>query len=993
MLIKRIAKSFSNITIPKGLRLAFEIMIWVFLTYCCVFSTQHSDFFTVQDKNGYIVFSFFLFPFLMLAALYGYLISYISFVIAFIIFYVTNMSETYFMAVQLVAVTCFSLFSQYSFFKTKKNTAIAAVCTLLVTDIIEFVCFSIIQADNYDMSVLTIIFSYIPNEFMLMFLMAFMIYWFMNKTPDSIKTIFPLGRMYTKEYENNKELQRGVRKTRVSIKITVIIISIELILGFCVAFFMIALFPDLKKVVVGSIDQNNEIVSENTEESNKSTIISEIENLDFNFGDSAISYDLKMILLMLCVGVPLGGFANFYTKRTIGEPLGYMSDFMYEFANADDDKKKEAGLKVDSLNIKSRDEIGVVYQSMKSTVHSIEEYIERIEKEQKLEIDLEIAKKSSEAKSTFLSNMSHEIRTPINAVLGMNEMIIRETDDENILEYANNVKSAGNSLLRIINDILDFSKIEAGKMDIIPVQYNIGSTINDIINMISVKAQGKGLELEINIDKDIPSVLIGDELRIKQCVTNILTNAVKYTEKGTVTLNMSYRKIDDNNIMLRYQVIDTGIGIKDEDIGKLFSPFERIEEIRNRTIEGTGLGMSIVKKLLAMMDTRLDVKSVYGEGSDFSFEIKQEVVSWEELGDYKEKYKEYVKSIAKYHEKFKAPDAEILIVDDTEMNLMVVTQLLKTTRIKIDTATSGRQTLEMVQNKKYDAIFIDHRMPEMDGIETLDAMRTLEGNLNKDVPCIAFTANAGANARDEYISYGFIDYISKPVKSEDLEELLLKYLPQQKIQIMSAEDIDSEDTANAGTSIPEIEMLKKIDGISVDEAIANCGGEQILLNVIKDFYLSIDSKSNDIGRYADELDYRNYTVAVHALKSSARLIGADELSRLAAQMEECGNKEDKDSITQMTPELLIRYRGYKHLFADIEEDTAGQKDLPVIDVEELEQAYSDMKEVIEAYDFDTADGIMKMLSEYTIPEEYKSKNEDIRRLLALVDRDKLLEIL
>ena len=281
----------------------------------------------------------------------------------------------------------------------------------------------------------------------------------------------------------------------------------------------------------------------------------------------------------------MAAFANYYTKVTIGGPLGVMSDFMYEYANADDERKLDVGRKVDSINVKTRDEIQILNDSMKATVHAVEDYIGRIHEKQEVEKELEIAQRSNEAKSSFLSNMSHEIRTPINAVLGMNEMILRECEDEQILEYAANVKSAGNSLLGIVNDILDFSKIEAGKMDILPVQYHIGSTINDLVNLVAAKISDKGLELEINVDETLPVQLIGDEIRIKQCVTNILTNAVKYTEKGTVTLNIGYRKTDDKNIMLRFQVVDTGIGIKEEDLDKLFSPFERIEEIRNRTIE------------------------------------------------------------------------------------------------------------------------------------------------------------------------------------------------------------------------------------------------------------------------------------------------------------------------------------------------------------------------------------------------------------------------
>ncbi len=324
----------------------------------------------------------------------------------------------------------------------------------------------------------------------------------------------------------------------------------------------------------------------------------------------------------------------------------------------------------------------------------VTEDIDKEKRERERLIDAsERAVAASEAKSAFLSNMSHEIRTPINAVLGMNEMILRECDDKNILGYSESIRTAGSTLLGLINDILDFSKIEAGKMEIIPVDYDLSSVINDLVNMIQMKADAKGLRLEFEISREVPKQLHGDEVRIKQIVTNILTNAVKYTEKGKVTLCIDYGKIPDeeDSIMLNVAVKDTGIGIKKEDMKKLFSEFDRIEEKRNRNVEGTGLGMSITKRLLEMMGSSLQVESKYGEGSKFFFSLKQTVVKWEELGDYEAAYKAALASREKYHEKFRAPQAEILVVDDTPMNLEVFKNLLKQTEIKIETAGSGEE--------------------------------------------------------------------------------------------------------------------------------------------------------------------------------------------------------------------------------------------------------------------------------------------------------------
>ncbi|MBR1397632.1 MAG: hypothetical protein IJ563_08890 [Selenomonadaceae bacterium] len=309
---------------------------------------------------------------------------------------------------------------------------------------------------------------------------------------------------------------------------------------------------------------------------------------------------------------------------------------------------------------------------------------------------------ASDAKSSFLSNMSHEIRTPINAILGMNEMILRECEDTEILAYSESIKTAGNTLLGLVNDILDFSKIEAGKIEIIPVNYDLSSLINDLVNMIQIKADDKGLALALDFDKNLPKLLHGDEIRIKQVITNILTNSVKYTEKGSITFSIGFKRIEDepDSVILLVSVKDTGIGIKPEDMKKLFMEFERIEEERNRNVEGTGLGMAITKNLLYLMETNLNVESVYGFGTKFSFELKQKVVKWEPLGNYEESYKSSLSANKKYKEKFIAPAAQLLVVDDNPMNLMVFKSLLKQTKVKIDMANSGDEAILLTQDKK-----------------------------------------------------------------------------------------------------------------------------------------------------------------------------------------------------------------------------------------------------------------------------------------------------
>ncbi len=964
-------------------------LILILLSWFCGFAAINADRMIVTS-GGVVMISFFILPFLLLGGFYGYLVSLIVFLASFILCLFLDMDSAYKMTIYLVACLCFSLLAQYRWFATVKKTLLGAIFTLCFTSIIELVCLTLIVSNEYEIEQIMNIRHYIFRDVLVIFLTALFFHFFFTKTPDAFKHPFPNGVPYTSFYQTDSDFRRGLRKTRVSIKITAIIFGVELILGISVALFMVVLFPDIKDMFKASINRG-EIFNEMRESISTQDVVEQMEEMKYRLDSTTLSYDFKMLLLMFCVGIPLAGIANYYTKVTIGAPLGNMSDFMREYAEADDEKKLEVGRKVDRIKVHSHDEIRVVQESISKTVHAIEEYIGHINEEHELEKELEVAKKASEAKSSFLSNMSHEIRTPINAVLGLNEMILRECEDEQVLEYASGVKSAGNSLLGIINDILDFSKIEAGKMDILPVEYHLGSTINDLINLVSVKAEEKGLVLNMNIDRTLPTTLIGDEIRIKQCVTNILTNAVKYTEKGSVTLNVTYRKADENSVFLKFQVVDTGIGIKEEDLEKLYSPFERIEEIRNRSIEGTGLGMSIVKKLLALMDTKLEVKSVYGEGSDFSFEVKQEVASWEELGDFKQKYKEYLNSREKYREKFTAPDAEILVVDDTPMNLTVVKGLLKNTLIKIDTAESGMETLEKVRKKKYDVLFIDHRMPEMDGLQTLEALKKMEDNLSINAPCIALTANAGDGARDEYLAAGFNDYLSKPVNGLLMEEMLKEYIPRDKIreEIVSDESKPDEDNGACGE---ESDVLGKLSGIDLKEAETNCGSRDLLKDVIKEFLLTIDTKAATIEQYAGERDYRNYTVVVHALKSSARLIGAMKLSEMAAYLEQCGNEENQVEIEEKTPALLELYRSYNEKLSPINGDV-DEDSLPQIDEKELKRVFKDMRELLEAYDFDTADGIMNMLSEYKIPEAYKDKYGKVRQLMAAVDRDALLEAL
>ena len=413
------------------------------------------------------------------------------------------------------------------------------------------------------------------------------------------------------------------------------------------------------------------------------------------------------------------------------------------------------------------------------------------------------AVQSNEAKSEFLANMSHEIRTPINAVLGMNEMVLREslkardtmTDGKselretfsNICNYSGNIESAGKNLLSIINDILDFSKIEAGRMEILNNEYRLSSVLNDVSNMIFFRAKAKGLSFDVDVDEKLPDVLTGDEVHVRQAIINVLNNAVKYTNEGGVHLSVYGKKERDvmNGfwVSLTFRVQDTGIGIRKQDLEKLFSKFERVDLDKNRAVEGTGLGLAITRNLLEMMGGEVSVESVYGSGSTFTIQIPQMIVSDEPVGDFREKFEKNMEKAEAYQESFVASEAKILVVDDTQVNLVVVKGLLRETQLIIETAGNGADAIRMANANAYDVILLDQLMPDIGGTEALKKIREQKDGRNRETPIICLTADAIAGARERYIAEGFTDYLTKPIDSKELERMLIQYLPTEKVTI------------------------------------------------------------------------------------------------------------------------------------------------------------------------------------------------------------------
>ncbi len=395
---------------------------------------------------------------------------------------------------------------------------------------------------------------------------------------------------------------------------------------------------------------------------------------------------------------------------------------------------------------------------------------------------------ANRAKSNFLANMSHEIRTPMNAIIGMDEMILRETKDVKIKKYAMDIRSAGKTLLSIINDILDLSKIESGKMEIVPVEYDFAEVLNDVVNMTMGRATDKGLTYELNVSEEIPSFLMGDEIRIRQIMLNLINNAIKYTREGGVCVSISFEREEKR---LRIRVTDTGIGIRPEDMEKLYTSFQRLEETKNRNIEGTGLGLNITKQLVELMSGHIKVESEYGVGTTFEVDVVQEVVDDTPIGDFMDNLLKSREQMGEYRPALVAPRARVLVVDDNEMNREVITALLKDTRITVVTVASGRECIEKMRAEQYDVILLDQMMPGMSGIQTLTVIR--EENLQGRTPVIALTADAVVGARDSYLKEGFTDYLSKPVIYEELESVLYKYIDESLI--LTKEEIEREKEA------------------------------------------------------------------------------------------------------------------------------------------------------------------------------------------------------
>ena len=710
-------------------------------------------------------------------------------------------------------------------------------------------------------------------------------------------------------------------------------------------------------------------------------------------------------------------------------------------------------------------------------------------------------RKTSNMKSDFLANMSHEIRTPMNAVIGMAEMALREDVSPAAREYIGQIKSSGQTLLTIINDILDFSKIESGKMDISDVEYEPMSMINDVSNIIMTRIGSKDLDLTVDVNPNLPSGLYGDNIRIKQVLVNLANNAVKFTDAGNVNLKIDFLQISEDEIELYVAVADTGRGIRESDMNRLFQSFQQLDSKRNRNVEGTGLGLAISRQLVALMRGKLHVDSEYGKGSTFSFVIPQKVTdssyavekvaknlvaagliqseytarelamdmeklgvtyerleSEEDLGRVKDHNAGYLfveqplfteavqyflklnpdvcgVLLANYREvrsydlanlrvvkkplyilglsnifngkeeigsvsfmetedfDFTAPKAEILVVDDNAINLTVVKGLLNPLKMKIDTALSGKDAVLMTTDKRYDIIFMDHMMPEMDGVETTRVIRRLLGN-NGQVPIIALTANAVEGTAEMFINEGMNDFVTKPIEMRVIISKLHKWLPPEKIEKnrdkkMNAARLNANRDNKASQTTTDI----SIEGLDVKRAMEFLGNENLFWSVLKEYYRVIDKKCAMIQEYEQKEQWKEYTVEVHALKSASKQIGALDLAQVAEQMEAAGNAGNAALIHKITPGMLEEYMFYKGILAPYfvkqEEEQSGR----AAKNDEMSVLFGEMKEAMENLDMDAMEKVIKDMGQYSYSDAQRDIFEKLKNAVEDIDTERCEEIL
>ena len=595
---------------------------------------------------------------------------------------------------------------------------------------------------------------------------------------------------------------------------------------------------------------------------------------------------------------------------------------------------------------------------------------------------------ANRAKTNFVLNMSHEIRTPMNSIVGITEILLRSRHSPKEQEYLLNIQSSGRVLLTIINDVLDCSKMEAGKMQLFDEPYDTCSLFHDLRISMENRIGHSGLELIYDIDQDIPCKLKGDMGRIRQVIINLVNNAIKYTEKGSVRFSVHVRQKNTDKVMLYYEVADTGIGIRKEDHKILFDAFQRVEMDRNRYVEGTGLGLTISQNLVNMMGGVIEVESEYGKGSRFFFTIEQTIIDPTPVSavNYNGQKDNVTEKEAECL--LIAPEAHILLVDDNELNLVVAKELLKPLRMQIDTAENGLQAVKMVRGSQYDLVLMDHMMPVMDGIEAAKAIRALPEDKYQKLPIIALTANAMVDARKEFLNAGMNGFVAKPIDFARICNQLKLWLPKDLVRDVPKEE--AKKLLADDLSDREIQPEDPQMGFSFEEGVNHCGSKAALMKTIRIFYRTIDSKANKIEQCLKEGLISDYVIEIHALKSSALLIGAVPLSEAAKELEDYGKQGKTEVLEEKTPDVLTLYRDLKNIlrpYAEKEEDAKKE-----FSDGEWITALQQIHQCIEQFDLDGVDQIMEQLEEYQVPECIRESMDQLRVYVADVSLEEIMEL-
>lgn len=600
---------------------------------------------------------------------------------------------------------------------------------------------------------------------------------------------------------------------------------------------------------------------------------------------------------------------------------------------------------------------------------------------------------ANHSKSNFLANMSHEIRTPINTVLGMDEMILRETREDNTRSLAQDIRTSTESLLEIVNEILDFSRIESGKMELMADDYELCDVLHDTVTVFGLRAKEKGLYLHIHVDEKLPAMYRGDSLRLRQIINNIMSNAIKYTREGGINFSVTGHQEEDSEV-LHFEIEDTGAGIREEDLHRLFEAFERIDEKTNRNIEGTGLGMAITANLLHMMDSNLQVRSVYGQGSTFYFDLKQRVKDWTPIGHFQVKDKKNADNSKEQHFTFLAPNVHVLLVDDNAMNRKVFCKLLKHTQIQIDEVDNGFTCLEMVKKRHYDIIFLDHMMPELDGVETFSYMQSMQENRCKDTPVIVLTANAIIGAKEQYMQIGFTDYLSKPIDSHRLENLIVEQLALHNIHVEPIELSGNNSEVYGEKNHEALQELPQVEGFDWEYGLLHFLNAQMLWESVEDFYNGCESAVAELDLLYQDISGPKgidaYRIKVHALKSNLALIGAMQESALARILEYAARDGKEERL--------------RHLHGVLMEEVEACRQNLSVHMQPLEKKpnMTDRAWILgmlsmlcadaENLDYDGIDQIMQMLEGYAYEETLQVRIDQLAASVRNLDLDTSIAI-